>query len=61
MFVPGKLFKPSLILWVRPGAHPRVETVKGASLGYALASSAHIRLGWESLPGTNTLAYYEKL
>jgi hypothetical protein len=30
-FVPGKPFQPSLI-WVRPGAYPRLEHLKGASL-----------------------------
>jgi hypothetical protein len=44
-------------LWVRLGAYPRVKHLKGASLGYALALLDNIRLG---LPGTNTLAYYEK-
>jgi len=46
---------------VRPGAHPRVEYLKGASLRQAPALPANIRLGWESLPGTNTLAYYQHL
>jgi hypothetical protein len=36
-----------------------VEHLKGASLGYAPALPANIRLGWKSLPGTNALAYYE--
>jgi len=45
---------------VRPEAYPRVEHLKGASLGYALALPANIRLGWKGLPGTNALAYYEK-
>ncbi len=46
-------------LWVRPGAHPRVEHLKCSSLRKALALPANIRLGWKGLPGTNTLAYYE--
>jgi hypothetical protein len=29
-------------------------------LGRLLALPANIRLGWNGLPGTNTLAYYEK-
>jgi hypothetical protein len=33
--------------------------LKSASLGYALRLHAKIRLGWKSLSGTNTLAYYE--
>ncbi len=32
--------------------------LKGASLGYAPALLANIRLGWKDLPGTNTQAYY---
>jgi len=36
----------------------RVEHLKWASLGQALDLPAHIRLGWKSSPGTNTLAYY---
>ncbi len=43
-------------LWVRTGAYPRVEHLKGASLGYALALPTNIRLGWKGLPGTNALA-----
>jgi hypothetical protein len=37
----------------KAGAYPRVEHLKGASLG-----PANIRLGWRGLPETNTLAYY---
>ncbi len=47
-------------LRVRPGAYPRVENLKGASLGQALALTAKIRLSWKGLEGTNALAYYEK-
>ena len=32
-FVPGKLSQPSLMFKVRSGAYPRVEHLKGASLG----------------------------
>jgi len=46
-------------LWVRPGAYPRVEHLKGASLKWAPGLTANIRLGLKGLPGTNTLAYYE--
>ncbi len=35
MFVPGKPFQPSG--WVRAGANPRVEHLKGDSLGKAPA------------------------
>jgi len=36
-----------------------VENLKGASLKHAQALPANIGLGWKSLPGTNTQAYYE--
>jgi len=32
-------------LWVSPGAYPREEYLKGASLGYAPASLENVRLG----------------
>jgi hypothetical protein len=44
-----------LCLRVRRGAYPTVEHLKDPSLRYALALSANIRLGWKSLPETNTL------
>ncbi len=37
-----------LCLWVRPGAYPRVQHLKGASLGSAL--TPNIKLGWKGLP-----------
>ncbi len=43
----------------RHGAYPRVKHLKAASLGYAPALLANIRLGWRGLPGTNTQAYNE--
>jgi len=46
-------------LWARPGAYPRVEHPKDASLGKAPALLANIRLGWKVLPGTNTPDYDE--
>jgi hypothetical protein len=36
-----------------------VEQLKGASLRYALALLANIRLGWKGITGTSTLAYFE--
>jgi len=42
----------------KEGAHPRVEHLKGVSLGYALALLANIRLGWKGMLGISTLAYY---
>jgi len=49
------------MLHVRPGAYTRMEHLKGASLGQALALPTNIRLGWKGFAGTNDLAYYEKL
>ncbi len=51
----GKPLQPSLMFVERP----RVDHLKGASLGYAPDLSSNIRLGWRGLQGTNTLAYYE--
>jgi len=42
-----------------PGAKPRVERLKYASVGYARVLLTNIRLGWKGLPNTNNLAYYE--
>jgi hypothetical protein len=41
------------------GVYPRVEHLKVASLTWAQALFANIRLGWKVEPGTNALAYYE--
>jgi hypothetical protein len=38
-----------------------MEHLKGPSLRWALAFHDNIRLGWKSLPVTNTLPYYENL
>ncbi len=38
-------------LWVRPGAYPRVELLKGAYFGEGFRLTANNRLGWEGLPG----------
>ncbi len=46
-------------MWVRPRVYLEWGSWKSASLGYTLACHANIRLGWKSLPGTNTLAYYK--
>jgi hypothetical protein len=55
VFVTGRPFQPRLMLvtapWVRPGAYPRVDHLKG--------SLTTIRLGWKGLPETNTLAYHK--
>jgi hypothetical protein len=47
------------LIYNLPGAYPRVEHLKGASLVWAPALPANIGLGWKDFPGTNTLAYYE--
>jgi hypothetical protein len=53
---PDKPFQPCLIF-----AGKAVAYLSGAPLeGTLLASPTYIRLGWEGLPGTKTLAYYKK-
>ncbi len=53
---PGKLFKPNLMIVSKAGASP-------SGISFRLFPSGrlptNIRFGLESLPGTNTLAYYE--
>jgi len=45
----------------KAGAYPS-EHLSGAPLyGRPLALPTNIRLGWKSLPGPNTLTYYENL
>jgi hypothetical protein len=56
MFVSGKTFHPSLVFVGEARAYPRVEHMKGTSLG---ALPSNTGLGWTCLPETNTLAYYE--
>jgi len=51
MFAPCRPYWPSLMFVGKARAHPRMEYLKGASLGFAPASSANIRLGWNGLPG----------
>jgi hypothetical protein len=50
-----------LHLWVKPGACPRVEHLKGDSIGQAPALPANIRLSLKGLPGKNAPAYFEKM
>jgi hypothetical protein len=60
MLVPGSFFfQPSQLFWVMPGAYPRVEHLKDASLEYNLALLTNIGLDWKNLPGINALAYYK--
>jgi len=47
-------------LWLRKGVYPKVEHLKGTSLGYAPTLPANIRLGFKGLLGANTLAYYKR-
>ena len=49
----------TMVFQSSPGAYPRVEYLKGASLSYALALPANIRLVSRGLPVSNTLAYCE--
>jgi hypothetical protein len=46
-------------LWAKTGP-TQVKQLSGTPLwSRPLALPTNIRLGWKSLPGTNTLAYYE--
>jgi hypothetical protein len=38
-----------------------MEHLKGALFCYVAEEHTNNRLGWNGLPGTNALAYYEKL
>jgi hypothetical protein len=61
MFVPGKLFEPNLMLVGNANKVPTLEwsIIQVHHAGKALALIANIRLVWEILTGSNTLAYYE--
>jgi hypothetical protein len=65
--IPGKPFQPSLMYVINAGAYPRGRPVAVKSFitlaperlkGRLLALHTIVRLGWKTLPGTNTLAYY---
>ncbi len=61
VFVHDKFTQPSLkCLLVRPGAYPRMEHLRGASLGKAPALLTSSRLGWKGLPRTNSLNVIRK-
>jgi hypothetical protein len=61
VFVSGKLSSLASCLHVRPEP-TEVKHLSGAPLwGRLLASTTNMRLGWKSLPRTNTLAYYKNL
>ncbi len=60
-FYPSPTFRANKLECLSP-ASSKVRAylrVKHFTLGYAPALLTNIRLGWKSLPGTNTLAYYE--
>ncbi len=62
MYVPGKPFQPSLMFAGKAGAYPSEAPFRCSSLGSyprLWALPTNIRLGWNGLKGTNTLAYYE--
>ncbi len=59
MNVSNKLVPASPFVSLRPGANPRVEPLKGASLGQVQALLKNIRLGWGGLSGNNNLAYFK--
>jgi hypothetical protein len=61
VFVPKKSFQPSLMLVDKAKSLTREKHISGAPLkSRLLALRTNIRLGWKSLPGSNTLAYNEK-
>jgi hypothetical protein len=55
VFVPGKPFQPSLMFVGEARSLPYGAPEK------CFTRVGSIRLGWQGLPGTNTLAYYENL
>ncbi len=61
MVVPGKPFQPSSDDFGL-GQEPTQEQLTSKLLDSCRLgpSAVNIRLGWKRLPGTNTLAYYEK-
>jgi hypothetical protein len=48
-------------MWIMQGAYHRVQHLKDASFGEALALLANIKLALEGLKRTNTPTYYEHL
>ncbi len=56
----GKTFQPNLMFSGKARANPGVEYQKALHLGKILDLPTNIRLGWEGLPDTNTVAYYKK-
>ncbi len=54
MFVPGKLFRPSIMFAGKAKSLPKLMHLSGAQLYLTLLKN--IRLGLKGLPGTNTIA-----
>jgi hypothetical protein len=60
VLISGEPFQPSITFVKKAGAYP--SDLSGAPLlGRFQALPTNIRLGWKSLPGTNTLADYKHL
>jgi hypothetical protein len=59
MFVPFKLFKPHLMFAGKAGDYPNETPFSCSTLGQAPDLTPNISLGWKSLQGKHTLAYYE--
>jgi hypothetical protein len=57
MFIPGKLFQPSLMFVSDARAHQSEAPFMWVKL---LTLPTNIRLGWKGLPGTNALVVYNK-
>ncbi len=55
----SSLSSQAYCLRARPGAYPRVEHLKGVSLGWASTLPANTIQSWRGLQGANTLTYYE--
>jgi hypothetical protein len=59
VFIPVKPFQPSLMFAGKAGAYPSEALYDAPLQGRPLVLLINIRLGWKSLPGMNTLAYYK--
>ncbi len=58
MFVPCRPFQPSLMFASKARTYLREPPFTCSTLGRLLALPTNIILGWNSLSGANTLAYY---
>ncbi len=59
MFVIVRPFQPSLMFVMKAGAYPSEAPFRCAILDRLLVLPTNIRLGWNGLPRTNTIAYYK--